>query len=202
MGAIVDCEAIGEGLLRQPVNSVTALALVVAGGLILWRRPDRRLVGLAVTLTGVGSFLFHGPMPPGSEWAHDVSLAWLLVVVAASGTKWEAVSSLRAPVGLGVTFALLPGAGDPTGAVLAAVAVVALLRQDRSIASLGPLLLLGAAAVLGRLSATRGPLCRPDALFQGHGVWHLAAAAAVTWWALRSERAPLAQHQPSPSPRR
>jgi hypothetical protein len=47
-----------------------------------------------------------------------------------------------------------------------------------------PILLLGFAAIVGRLSATGGPLCRPESLLQGHGFWHLAAAIAVTWWAL------------------
>ncbi|HLF43892.1 MAG TPA: hypothetical protein VJA46_10265, partial [Acidimicrobiia bacterium] len=81
MGAAADCESIGVGLLRQPVNSLTTLAFAVAGIVVMTRRPERLWVGIALIATGIGSFLFHGPMPGGSEWAHDVTLAWLLLVV-------------------------------------------------------------------------------------------------------------------------
>jgi hypothetical protein len=183
MGAAADCEAIGSGFLGQPVNSLTTIGFLIAGGLVMARRPERRWVGLALIATGLGSFLFHGPMPPASEWAHDVTLTWLIVVVAGAGTRVERFTRLPALFVIGVLFALLPALADPIAVAVTVVAVVSVLR-GRDYVTLAPLLLLAAVAVFGRLGATGGPLCDPDSLLQPHGVWHLGAAAAVAWWAI------------------
>jgi hypothetical protein len=183
MGAAADCEAIGSGFLGQPVNALTTVGFMIAGALILARRPERRWVGIALVATGVGSFLFHGPMPPGSEWTHDVTLTWLIVVVAGAGTRVERFTQLPALAVIGVVFALAPAVADPLAVALTIVALVSVLRGG-NYAALPPLLLLGAVAIIGRLGATGGPLCDPDALLQPHGVWHLGAAAAVAWWAI------------------
>jgi hypothetical protein len=182
MGAAADCETIGAGFLGQPVNAISALGFVIAGLIIVLNRPSLRWVGTATIATGIGSFLFHGPMPPWAEWAHDVTLAWLLSVVAGQGTRWARLSRLPALAGLGALFAVAPAVADPVAVALSVVAVVSLLRRDRSAATLAPLLLLGAVAVIGRLGATGNPLCDPSSLLQPHAVWHLGAAAAVVWW--------------------
>jgi hypothetical protein len=186
MGAAADCETIGSGFLGQPVNTLTTIGLVVVGLLIVIRRRDRRWVGVALAATGIGSFLFHGPMPSGSEWAHDVTLAWLLAVVAGGGTRWERPSRIPALVALGVLFALAPATGDPVAVGLTFVALISLPLRDRSAATLAPLALLAAVAVYGRAGATGGPLCEPDSLLQPHGIWHLGASIAVGWWATGS----------------
>lgn len=186
MGAAADCELIGPGILGQPVNTITTLALVVAGGTLL-TRPRLRWVGIGLIATGVGSFLFHGPMPAASEWAHDVSLAWLILLVAGLGRSWESWTRIPGLTALAILFAVFPGVADPVAVVITAVALILILKDDRSVGTIAPLALLGVAAILGRLGATGGPLCDPDSLFQWHGVWHLAAAGAVTWWALTTE---------------
>ena len=192
MGAAADCESIGGGLLRQPVNSITTLALVAAGLWIVTRRPDRRWVGVAVMATGVGSLLFHGPMPAGAEWAHDVTLAWLLLVVAGTGTRWEKTTHVPGLLALGGLFALLPAIADPVAVVITVIAVVVRIRLDRSSATWGAFSLLAAAAIVGRLGATGWPLCDPNSILQTHGLWHLSAAAAVVWWATGTD-----SHSPS-----
>ena len=83
MGALRDCEAIADSLLGQPVNSLTTLAFVVAG-VVVWARTDRRWVAAGLVATGLGSFLFHGPMPSYAQLAHDVTLWFLVAVVVAS----------------------------------------------------------------------------------------------------------------------
>jgi hypothetical protein len=183
MGAAADCEVIGAGFLGQPVNALTALGFVVAGVIVMGRRTDRVWVGIALIATGIGSFLFHGPMPPGNEWAHDVTLTWLIAVVAGLGTRVERYTRLPALVVIGVLFALAPAVADPIAVALVIVAIVSILR-GRDYGALPPLLLLGAVAIFGRLGATGGPLCDPDSLFQPHGVWHLGSALAVAWWAV------------------
>lgn len=184
MGAAADCEAIGTGFLGQPINTVTTVAFLLVGVLVLIYRKERAWIGIGLIATGVGSFLFHGPMPGGSEWAHDVSLAWLLALIAGLGTRWEWISKGPALVGLGALFWLVPVIGDPTAVVLTALAVVSILVRERALPTWGPLALVSAAAVYGRLGSTGGPLCDPEALYQPHGVWHVLAAVAVGWWAI------------------
>jgi len=185
-GAIADCERILAGWLGQPVNSLTSFAFVVAG-VHVWRR-SHRLVGLASVATGVGSFLFHGPMPPGAEWAHDVSLAWLLVTVATAGTRWERLGGAPSLAVVGLGLAVVPAAGDPLGALAAAGAIGSVLWRDRSRSTVTALGILCIAAAIGRLSATGGPLCVPDSIVQGHGLWHLGAALSIALWATASSR--------------
>ncbi len=189
-GAEVDCERVGAGWLGQPVNSLTSLIFLAAGAVIAGRRPERVWVGVAVAATGIGSFLFHGPMPAGSQLAHDVSLAWLLATVPAVGTRWERWMILPGLVLIGVFLAVAPSLADPLFIALTVTALLVLARRDRSFATLGPLGLLIASSMVGRLGATGWPLCDPDSAFQPHGFWHLGAAAAVTWWALAAPGPP------------
>jgi hypothetical protein len=184
MGAAADCESIGSGLLRQPVNSLTTFAFILAGIIVVFRRPERRWVGIAMVATGIGSFLFHGPMPGGSEWAHDVSLAWLLLVVAADGSRWEGWSRIPGLAGIAVVFGLFPLAADPISVALTIVALISVLRGDRSAATWAAVSVLAVSGLVGRLGATNWPWCDPDSTVQLHGLWHLGAAAAVTTWAL------------------
>ncbi|HSJ82182.1 MAG TPA: hypothetical protein VLA91_00045 [Acidimicrobiia bacterium] len=184
MGAAADCETIGAGFLGQPVNTLTTLAFVVAGVVLVGLRPDRRWVGIGLVATGVGSFLFHGPMPPGSEWAHDVTLAWLIALVAGIGSRWERLTHLPTLLALAVVFAIVPVVADPVAVVMTGLALLTVLRRDRSRTVLAPLLLLAAVAVYGRLGATGGPLCDPGSVLQSHGVWHVGSALAVAWWAV------------------
>jgi hypothetical protein len=184
MGAAADCELIGSGFLGQPVNSLTTFAFLVAGAALIVARSDRRWVGIGLAVTGVGSFLFHGPMPPGSEWAHDVTLAWLIAIVAGIGSRWERYSRFPALVVLAIAFAMVPVIADPVAAVMTSLALLTVLRHDRSRPALAPLLVLAVVAVYGRLGATGAPLCDPESILQPHGVWHIGSALAVAWWAI------------------
>lgn len=181
-----DCERIVAAFIGQPVNTFTALALVLAGVVIL-RRPRIRWVGWGLVATGVGSFISHGPMPVWGEWAHDVSLAWLVLVVAGLGRTWERLTQLPGLALLCVLFAFAPAMADPVAVGLVVIAVAAMLWRDRSGATLGPLMLLAAGGILGRMGTTGGPWCDPDSIWQLHGLWHVAAAIAVAWWAFAWE---------------
>jgi len=194
MGAAADCELIGLGLTGQPVNTITTLAFVVAGA-YLSSRPRLRWVGIALGATGIGSFLFHGPMPAGSEWAHDVTLAWLILVIAGIGQTWEKWTRLRGLFVIAALFALVPVSADPVAVVLTATAVVLILGRDHSAAMLAPLGFIAAVAIIGRLGATGNPLCDPESLIQPHGLWHIGAAVGVVWWALSIDSADLPLHR-------
>ena len=190
MGAAADCEAIGTGFFGQPINALTTLAFVVAGVIVIAQRRDMPWIGIGLIATGLGSFLFHGPMPPGNEWAHDVTLAWLVTLVAGWENRWEKLSRLPALAVIGALFAVVPVLADPFAVVMTVIAVISILRHGAS-SAVAPMSLLGTVAVFGRLGATGGPLCDPGAIFQPHAVWHLGAAIAVAWWALaRVDRQP------------
>jgi hypothetical protein len=175
--AAADCELIRSEWWGQPINSATTAAFLIAGVVVYWQ-TRRVWAATALALTGVGSFLFHGPMPMGSEWAHDVSLAWLIVVIGVAGTPFERFGTWPALAGLAVLFGALPATADPIAVVLTAGAVVVIIRQQTAPTGWA-LLLLTAGAIVGRLSATGGPWCRPESWLQGHGLWHLAAAASL-----------------------
>ena len=182
MGALVDCELVRSGFFAQPVNTVTTLAFFAAGVWLL-RRRTTAWIGMALIATGVGSFVFHGPMPAWGEWAHDVSLSWLIVVVGGVQSRWESWSRWPALAGLALLFALLPEVADPVGVGLTAFVAGSILVQRPTRDEMLALGLLGAAAVFGRLGSTGWPLCDPTSIFQPHGVWHVTAAVAVAWWA-------------------
>lgn len=175
--AAADCELIRPEWWGQPVNTATTFAFLIAALVVLVRSGNVR-VSTALALTGIGSFLFHGPMPPGSEWAHDVSLAWLIVVVGAGGTRFEKFGGWPSLVGLAAIFAAFRLAADPVAVGLTVIALVLVLRRATPAVWWG-ISLLAVGGIVGRLSATGGPWCRPESWLQGHGFWHLAAAASV-----------------------
>lgn len=200
-----DCEAIGNGLLLQPVNALSSLVFVAVGTLVI-ALGTREAANLAVrtsfagalALVGLGSFAFHGPGGSVAGWAHDVSLSilFLLVLAVEIGAHrhwttgrvavfWIAPAALFAGVA-----AFAPESLDVLNAVLVVPAIGAVIfrllrnrhwaNERSAVAGLG-LLLLGAAVML--LSRTGGPLCVPDSLVQGHAVWHVLAAAGVGLYA-------------------
>lgn len=181
-GAVADCERILAGAWGQPINALSAAAYLVAA-ITVWRRSGRAWVAAALAATGIGSILFHGPMPIGAQWLHDVTLIWLLVVVGTEDTPMARWGTWPSLVVLGLVVALLPASVVPLGAVAGIGAVASVLARDRSrrvLAAVG-LLALGVAAA--RLGATGGPWCDPGSLVQPHAAWHLLSAAAVATWA-------------------
>ncbi|HUO47180.1 MAG TPA: hypothetical protein VM470_10165 [Acidimicrobiia bacterium] len=187
-GAAADCEHIIGGFFGQPVNTVTCIGFLVGAAVIWWKRRNAAMA-LLVAGVGVGSIAFHGPMPLWGEFLHDVTIVWLLIwviLVEINRTRWW-----RAAFLLGTALSATPVIADPGQAVLAAAVIFTQLRATSSrLPRLSALGLLGTGALVGTFSRTGGPLCHPDSLWQGHGLWHLAAAAALTLWALQIRPAP------------
>jgi hypothetical protein len=75
-----DCEAVRDAVLAQPVNSLSSLAYVAAGAYVL-RRGGPVAPAVALAAVGVGSVLYHGPMPPGAELVHDAAIVALVGAV-------------------------------------------------------------------------------------------------------------------------
>ncbi len=197
------CEQ-GAGFLHEPVSALTSLAFVVAGGLVLIDGlraararngppgPREGTVAYAALVAGigVGSVVQHGPDPAWSDVAHDVPLVATLAFVAADSAAalagrrrawwwWAAPSVALVPV-----MATAPEAADATQAGIAVAAVALTLARARATPCLRPRVmasvgLLGLGAAIGALTRAGGPWCAPESLWQGHGAWHVLAAAAL-----------------------
>jgi Ceramidase len=200
-----DCEHIGRGLLAQPANSVSSLAYVLAGVLLLGRtlavRPSARLAPAVYAVTvigvGIGSAAFHGPMPAWGRFAHDLSIAAVLAFVIG----YDVALVRGAPVSTGlalfgglagacaVVLALSPDAGNALDAVLVAGAIAAEFGASRSAAERAApdgrlwVLIVGVVAIgalLNALGRTDAPLCEPNSPVQLHALWHVLTAF-VLW---------------------
>ena len=196
MGAAVDCETIGLGLLGQPVNALSSLALVVAGLVVLGRD---RWVASALAATGVGSFLFHGPLAPGGEWIHDVTLAWLIVVVGLKSRGWERRFAAIGLAGIAPFFYVAPSLADPLTVVLVVATLLLLVSENRRFDTMAPIAMLGLSAIVGRLGSTGGPWCDPGSVLQTHALWHVGAAVAGAWWAIGHGQKGAESRKPSAS---
>ena len=75
-----DCERLHDGLIAQPVNTTSALALVAVGAWLIGRR--RTWFGVAVAAAGVGSVDYHGPGSPAARLLHDGTLYAVVGLVA------------------------------------------------------------------------------------------------------------------------
>ena len=148
-----DCEHIGQGLLAQPANTLSSLAYVLAGVLLLGRaataRPGARMAPTVYTVTvigvGIGSAAFHGPMPAWGRFGHDLSIAAVLafaigydVALARGAAASAGLAVFVAITGVcAVVLAVSPDAGNALDAVLVAGAVVAEIGASRSAAGRG-----------------------------------------------------------------
>jgi Ceramidase len=200
-----DCERIGQGLLAQPANTLSSLAYVVAGVLLLRRSLTGRsgvrmmpmVYAVAVIGVGIGSAAFHGPMPAWGRFAHDLSIAAVLAFVigydVALARGASANAGLAMFVGItgacAVVLAVAPDAGNALDAVLIAGAVVAEIGASRSAAGRATadgrlsIVIVGVVTIGALLNAagrTDAPLCEPDSPVQLHAVWHVLTAF-VLW---------------------
>ena len=145
-----------------------------------------------MVLTGIGSVMFHGTQGPGSQFGHDVTFlvtVWFVAIVNVAQTyRWRpAVGWTAFVIGalvLSVSLVVSPGVTN----ALMVVTVVALVVSDVALHRRGSLrtwwyvvalVAIVVAVVMFVLGRTGAPLCDPDSLFQGHGVWHVLAAVAL-----------------------
>ena len=110
-----DCEALRDGWLGQPVNTLSSVAYVVAGACVL-RRGGPRIPALALAAVGVGSVLYHGPMTPGAGLTHDGTIVALAATVPVAwrrrSLRWPPVAAVIAG-GAAIVVNLLTRTGAP-----------------------------------------------------------------------------------------
>jgi glycerol-3-phosphate O-acyltransferase/dihydroxyacetone phosphate acyltransferase len=201
-----DCEAIGPGLVAQPVNTWTSVAYLLAGAWIIARSrrwlldPSAVVFGALVAANGVGSIAYHASADSPGRWMHDLSILGALGFVAGwhVGRLWPAGSARagRWAIGaagvvllaMGVVLVPVPDATNAAVAVLVGIALVAFVAR-RITTHTGPAwsdlpFVLVAAVALGAflLGRTGSPACDPDGTFQFHGAWHIATALLAVVW--------------------
>lgn len=196
------CEAIRQDLIRQPANTWSSFAFVLAA---LWvgRRlavPGRReaqalpraegwLFVAALIAVGAGSAFYHASLTFVGQ-VLDVSGMYLVatfILLHRLGPRWR-----LPPIGAVVAFvaanAVLMGAQVTTPSlrrvvfgVLLITALVVEWRSSRAgrpwlAAGAGLMVLAFAIWVIDRLRLA----CAPESLIQGHAIWHLLGALAST----------------------
>lgn len=195
--AASDCECIHDGVITQPVNTVTSLAYVVAGAALARRarraggdRPFAGPVAGALVLNGLGSVAYHGPGGRAGKWLHDTGLVAMTATLAVAGLArvfgWEhrraRVADAAVVAAGGALLALRPGSElaivAPLGVVAVGHEIVRPSRHGGTRRLVGGLLLAGGAVVQAR-SRTGQPWCRPEGPFHGHGLWHVLSAAGL-----------------------
>ena len=198
-----DCERIRDAWLAQPVNAVSSLGFLAAGVYVLVRvrhapattRGIPVAGGIALTLVCFGSVAFHGPQPVWAGFAHDASIAAVLVVYLVAGrarddgTGAGGQSLATGALVLAAASVILLVAPSSQwfvhGGLVVSVAVALVCRADqrlklrRSSATTVAASALSVGVVLVVLGRTGGPLCSPESLVQAHAGWHVASALAA-----------------------
>lgn len=194
-------------MLREPQNTVSNLAYVYAGVALLWagHRLLSRSLGLACIFLGVGSGLYHASLLP--EWRMIDILGVYAVLFSLVLLGWSAVFRqsnrkfdrfavlgtwlLAVPAGIHRNDLRLAEVKvlDSTYVVVGAVTLVSVAaliswRHARNyrhyFGAAATLTLAAPVAFFGGLADRfGGMLANPDALIQGHTVWHTLGAVAV-----------------------
>jgi hypothetical protein len=195
-----DCETIGSGVFAQPINAVSSLSFSLIGLAAIWwatrvegnERIVRIVFGVLMVFTGAGSMMFHGPQGPGSQFGHDVTFlvtVWFVAVInTAEANRWQRSvewgTFIAGSIVLSLALVLSPGWTN----VLMVATVISLVVSDVVLHRNGrvrtwwyvvSLVTITVAVAMFLLGRSGAPLCDPDSVFQGHGLWHMLAAISL-----------------------
>ena len=203
-----DCEELGTGWLVQPINALSSFSFVAVGMVVVaatfFRPVDRvrtTVYGACVAAIGVGSVVFHGPQPAGSQLAHDLPIlvtAWFVVVQDARlvtdrvqcDLRWFAIGAAIAALAAVIEIGAVPPLTAAAVAAILVLEIVIARRGRRPRPRIGgrwvAMTIVGVAAlavatwILGR---TDSPFCDPDDVLQLHAAWHVLSAIVFgLWW--------------------
>lgn len=220
-----DCERLRDAALAQPVNAITSLAYTVLGvaiGVMTARSPsDHRarwfVFSACLIAVGLGSVLFHGPQPVGSRFAHDVPIAYaivLMLLVDAELVRKRPLPVIGIWAGASAALSVLAIAVPDATAALTAIGVLGVVGLEVVIArrrlrtpgarqlrlGVAAIVVAALAATSYLLGRTASATCDPDATFQFHGLWHLLSAAIFgLWWQMASAPTSPVDHSTSPT---
>jgi hypothetical protein len=211
------CEALSDGPVKQPVNTLSAFAFSLVGLLVLasigFARPagnnpmTRELLfpavfGYLAIYLGPGAMYFHATFSALGGFLDSTSMyvfmSFVLVYQLLRLTRLPTWAAALIWVGLNALLFLLAFLINPTlvfallcvgaGVVQILVFVRETLRHSAWFwAGLG---CFAVALLIWGLSHTDAPLCTPDSIWQGHAVWHVLSAASVACFYLYMRTAP------------
>ena len=195
------CEAFSSGLVVQPINTVSSLALVFAGIALLWFTPAaarnrRRWGAFAATAIGlgIGSAAFHASMTEWGGWLDLLGIHVFLGYVLAVGLaelgdrsdRWLfRVVGIAGGAGAVVLWLMDNGLGRYTAiALVIGIAVVEWRIARRGLRQQGRWLWWATGGFVAGLSLQwlgrgGGAWCDPERLVQPHALWHVLAAIGV-----------------------
>ncbi|MBM4779463.1 MAG: ceramidase [Archangiaceae bacterium] len=207
------CEAVGDGLIRQPSNTWSSLGFCVAALVMTGQWRTERARGsltsaealtfiVAVMLVGVTSAVYHASLTFFGQTL-DVQSMYLVVLLALMVN----VEALRRPpasralqfyvlvnLALGVLLVTVPAVRRHAfGLALGGVIVTEALLRTKRLRRHGLQFLLGALVTQALAFGIwvldlKKLVCEPHSLLQGHAAWHLLGAVAtlLLWRSLRA----------------
>lgn len=198
------CEAIGEGVIRQPANTWSSLAFCAVAVMVavelVGKPPGRGITtlqgwcfALAAFIVGAGSAFYHASLTFLGQW-FDVEGMYLLAFVGVLANvdalrpgkpKRFVPLYLGVNVVMGVLLATIPFMRRYAffAAILGIIVTEALVRRRglRDWSARGLYTAMGLMAVafaIWTLDLTH-TVCDPLSWLQGHAVWHLLGAGAT-----------------------
>lgn len=195
------CEALGDGLIRQPVNAWSSLAFVLVALWAIHRRggkiaprpgelslTDHWLFIGSLVATGLGSFFYHASFTFAGQ-VLDVSGMYFIatfILFHRLGPRWSLEPGMLAAAFVTLNAALMVGqVTSPSlrrivfGLLLAAALSVewSFARAGRRWLAFGCGVMLVAFAIW--FVDRQRLICSPTSILQGHALWHLLGAIAA-----------------------
>jgi dihydroceramidase len=209
------CEAIRDGIVRQPANTWSCLAFLVVGAMVIRRTFDGSsprggspvetratygvLYGAALILIGLGSGFYHASLSFAGQFA-DVFGMYLLATfillynLARLGRVPErGIAALYVALNavLAILLHTLPEIRRYAFALLLIAALALEFRARSGSRSDGRFLWIALGSIAAGFAIWIGDItrtaCAPTSLVQGHAVWHVAGAVSA-WYLYRYYR--------------
>ena len=202
------CEPVGDGLIRQPIDTYTNIPLILVGiYMILFLLKHKYLInsntkrlgvkslyilGISYVVVGIGSFFYHATFTfIGQELdliGMYLIIVFMLLYSLSAFVKFKPrsffLSYLLIVTVLSLVILILPEIRRHLFAlflVFAVISEILVIKIQRPIIKT-QLFILGIitfiVAYLFNALDDLGVLCNPSSLFQGHSVWHLLTGLA------------------------
>lgn len=187
------CEADQSEIIRQPVNSISSLAFVFVGLLILFSRAKSwmALLGWSSIVVGLGSAFYHMSLSFAGQFADVLGMhmigALLIVLAIRETPSWPKRATWLYVSLVACTAVILFFLPDTRRYLFAIFLLAGILCEyalnwrtqgrDFRLLNLG----IGTMAVgfLIWILDQTGVACVPTSIFQGHALWHILGASSV-----------------------
>ena len=145
-----------------------------------------------MTVTGIGSYLYHGPQPAAAGFVHDITflaMLWFLILMNPASpygiqrrTAWSALGVVTTTGS--VILIAIPSSTN----VLTGISIAALIASDVLMHRIGGIngrwyaaavLLFAGSLVVNLLGRSAAATCDPESVIQFHALWHILAASAL-----------------------